>query len=180
MSHGSYLNCGRDFLLAWDLFVYIVSLGNEDSCREWSTSKKRFVFLCYSVTKILDVLLFYVQTYYSSKLGIPKDTSLEFKVQHCAHLCLNSLATWTLEFLHLRKPFSALGGGENPVPMIHQMRHDLSLSLSWRSFFFLTFWPLSTTSLLMNEHTGSYTLGRVPRQTVQPFRHAPICSILSP
>jgi len=93
VSRGSYLNCGRDFLLARHSFVYIVSLGSEGSRRAQSTSKKHLVFLCYSLTKIFDVLLFYVQTYYSSKLGIPKDTSLESKVQCCAHLCLNCLAT---------------------------------------------------------------------------------------
>ena len=33
MSPGSYLDCGRDFPLAWDPFVRIVSLGSKDSQR---------------------------------------------------------------------------------------------------------------------------------------------------
>ena len=131
MSPGSYLNCGRDFPLAQDPFVRIVSLGSKDSRRAWSAIKKHLMFLCYRLTKTFDVSLFSTQTHYSSKFGIAKETSLESKVQCCARLCPNSPVTWTSEFQHCRQPVSAFGEGENPITIFLQMRHDHTFTYTY-------------------------------------------------
>ena len=211
ISPGSYLDCGRDFPLAQNPFVRIVSLGSKDSQRAWSTIKKQFMILCYMLTKTFDVLPFSIQTHYSSKLGIPKETSLESKVQCCARLFHNSPATWTsrvpalqatnVSFWKGRKPSSHFPSDEarshihihththththtHACAHMHththtHRQHTLTVAPHIRrSSVFLT-WPLSTTSLLMSEHSGSYTLGCIPHQTVHPCGHTRLCSSLS-
>jgi len=153
------------------------------------------MFLCYRLTKTFDVLPFSIQTHYSSKVGIPKETSLEFKYS-VVHVCV--VTPQPLEpkdFQHCRQPISAFGGGENPVPIFLQMRHDHTFTYTYKhtrtdidthsatthlEVSVFPTWLLSTTSLLMSDHTGSYTLGYVPHQTVHPFGHIPLCSSLSP
>jgi len=115
------------------------------------------------------------------------------------HICRNSPATWTsrVPVLQATNPSSHFPSDEARslihihthththvracmLAHMHMQRHRHSqCHHTFGGPVFLT-WPLSTASLLMSERTGSYTLGRIPHQTVHPFGHTPLCSSLSP